>query len=40
LLKEAGFEDIAVEDRILRLEAGQPVQSFLVTARKPSVKAL
>jgi predicted TPR repeat methyltransferase len=40
LLKQAGFEDIAVEDRILRLEAGQPVQSFLVTARKPHVKAL
>lgn len=35
LLQQAGFEDIAVEDRTLRLEANQPVQGFLVTARKP-----
>lgn len=35
LLEQAGFEDIVMEDHILRLEANQPVLSFLVTARKP-----
>ena len=34
LLQHAGFEDIATESRVLRYEAGQPVASFLVTARK------
>ena len=40
LLQEAGFEDMAVEERVLRFEGDQPVQSFLVTARKapPKVK--
>lgn len=35
LLEEAGFEDIEIEDRVLRFEAGEPVSGFLVTARKP-----
>lgn len=39
LLKDAGFRDVAVEDRVLRFEADQPVQGFLVTARKPLTKA-
>ncbi len=34
LLLAAGFEDVALEDCILRYEAGQPVLGFLVTARK------
>lgn len=40
LLEEAGFKDIDIEDRVLRYEADQPVQGFLVTARKqpPAVK--
>ena len=38
LLAQAGFEDIVIEDRVLRLEANQPVASFLVTARKPPLK--
>ena len=38
LLQQAGFEDIAVEDRMLRFEADQPVQGFLVSARKPLPK--
>ncbi len=38
LLQQAGFEDIATEGRVLRHEAGQPVQGFLVTARKPPPK--
>jgi predicted TPR repeat methyltransferase len=40
LLQQAGFEDIAIEDRILRSEANQPVQGFLVTAGKPPPKVL
>lgn len=39
LLKDAGFEDISIEDRVLRYEAVQPVQGFLVTARKQSMGA-
>lgn len=38
LLQAAGFEEIAIEDRVLRHEAGQPVQGFLVSARKPPPK--
>lgn len=38
LLQQAGFEDITTEGRVLRHEAGQPVQGFLVTARKPLPK--
>ena len=34
LLKESGFEDVVVEDRILRYEAGEAVKGFLVTACK------
>ncbi len=39
LLEAAGFEEIAIEDRVLRYEAGQPVQGFLVNARKQPPKA-
>lgn len=39
LLAAAGFKDIEMEDRVLRYEAGQPVQGFLVTARKAPVAA-
>ena len=35
LLESCGFEAIEIEDRVLRLEAGKPIQGFLVTARKP-----
>ena len=35
LLAQAGFEDITLQDRVLRFEADQPVASILVTARKP-----
>ncbi len=38
LLQAAGFKDIAVEDRVLRLQADQPVKGFLVTARKAAPK--
>jgi predicted TPR repeat methyltransferase len=34
LLVSAGFKDIAIEQRKLRLERSKPVQGFLVTARK------
>ena len=34
LLTAARFNDIKIEDRILRLEVGQPVQGFVVTAQK------
>jgi len=34
LLQEAGFGDIDIQDRVLRHESGEPVQGFLVTARK------
>ena len=40
LLEAAGFEDIATEDRVVRYEAEQPVQGFLVTARKPLPKVV
>ncbi len=35
LLEQAGFTDITTQDCVLRHEAQQPVQGFLVTARKP-----
>ena len=35
LLLAAGFEEVDIQDRTLRVEAGQPVEGFLVTARKP-----
>ncbi len=38
LLQQAGFENISAEDRVLRMEANQPVQSLLFTARKPNTK--
>ena len=34
LLDEAGFKNVVIEDRVLRYEAEQPVQGFLVTAFK------
>lgn len=34
LCREAGFERVDVEDMVLRYEAGEPVQGFLVAARK------
>jgi predicted TPR repeat methyltransferase len=34
LLKAAGFTQIQMETRALRLEAGEPVQGFVVTAQK------
>jgi len=34
LLKAAGFSQIQMETRALRLEAGEPVQGFVVTAQK------
>lgn len=37
LLEEAGFKDVALEDRVLRYEAEQPVPGFLVTATKQHV---
>lgn len=35
LLQQAGFKDVEIANRVLRFEADQPVQGFLVTARKP-----
>lgn len=35
LLEQAGFEEIAMEDRVLRYERDEPVAGILVTARKP-----
>ena len=34
LCKQAGFESVQIEDVVIRQEAGQPVQGFLVMARK------
>jgi len=34
LLDKAGFQDIHIEDRVLRYEADAPVRGFLVVARK------
>ncbi len=34
LLDIAGFQDIHIEDRVLRYEADTPVRGFLVVARK------
>ena len=34
LLEDAGFKNIVIENRVLRYEADQPVQGFLVTALK------
>lgn len=34
LLLNAGFSNISITERVLRYEAGQPVQGFLVTAQK------
>ena len=34
LCKQAGFESVQIEDMVIRQEAGQPVQGFLVMARK------
>ena len=39
LLDEAGFKDIDIQTRVLRNEAEQPVQGYLVTARKPLLVA-
>ena len=38
LLAQAGFDDITMQDRVLRFEADQPVAGILVTARKPPQK--
>lgn len=35
LLEQAGFVDVAIEQRAIRLEAGEPVLGLLVTACKP-----
>lgn len=37
LLVEAGFEEINIEERVLRFDSDQPVQGFLVTARKQAL---
>lgn len=34
MLKDAGFKDIQIEDRTLRLERGEPVPGFLAVAQK------
>ena len=34
LCKQAGFEDVQIEDLVLRREMGEPVNGFLVTAHK------
>ena len=34
LCRQAGFESVEIEDLVLRYEAGEPVQGFVVTARK------
>lgn len=34
LCQKSGFSDIGIEELVIRYEAGQPVQGFLVTARK------
>ena len=38
LLEQAGFEEVEIEDRVLRMEHSQPVQGFLVTARKQKLE--
>lgn len=38
-LLQAGFVNIDLEDRILRYEAGVPIQGFLVTAQKQGLSA-
>lgn len=35
LMDEAGFEDVTIEERSVRMHAGQPVSGLLVTGRKP-----
>jgi len=35
LLEDAGFKEAIIEERVLRYEADQPVQGFLVIAQKP-----
>jgi predicted TPR repeat methyltransferase len=40
LLQAAGFEEIATEGRVLRHEAAQPIQGFLVSARKAPPKVI
>ena len=36
LMDEAGFEDVLIEERSVRMHAGQPVSGLLVTGRKPA----
>ena len=36
LMDEAGFEDVRIEERSVRMHAGQPVSGLLVTGRKPT----
>ena len=36
LCRDAGFQPVDIEDMVLRMEGGQPVHGFLVTARKPA----
>jgi predicted TPR repeat methyltransferase len=40
LLQKAGFEHAAFEHRVLRHEAGQPVEGVLVVARKSPLKVI
>lgn len=40
LLSEAGFQDIHMEDQVLRVEADAPVRGFLVVARKDAKDAV
>lgn len=35
LMDAAGFEDVTIEERSVRMHAGQPVSGLLVTGRKP-----
>lgn len=36
LMDEAGFEDVTIKERSVRLHAGEPVNGLLVTGRKPA----
>lgn len=40
LMQVAGFKDIAVTDCVLRVQVNQPINGFLVTARKAAPKGV
>jgi len=39
LLEQSGFQEVQIDDRVIRYEAGQPVQGLLAVARKRTAEA-